>query len=94
MIFRRTQNFKKHFEKLSPPLQNATKKSFSLFKDNPTFPHHPSLKIKPLKGSSDIWEGHITRGCVFTFHKENDNITGEPIIVFRNIGSHDIYNNP
>jgi hypothetical protein len=47
-----------------------------------------------MRGQPGIWEGHVSEGYVFTFHRENDPKTGEVIIVFRKIGKHDIYNNP
>jgi len=47
-----------------------------------------------MQGHSDIWEGHVTREYVFTFHIEQDPDTGETIFVFRNIGIHEIYRSP
>jgi mRNA-degrading endonuclease YafQ of YafQ-DinJ toxin-antitoxin module len=94
MIFRRTPHFIRQFEKLSPELKKATKKSFKLFEANPIYPYHPSLRINILKGSDNIWEGHVTKECVFTFHMETDDKTGMAVIRFRRIGSHDIYDNP
>ena len=47
-----------------------------------------------MQGHPDIWEGHVTRQVVFTFHIEQDPDSGETIYVFRNIGTHDIYRRP
>jgi hypothetical protein len=75
-------------------IQEVAKEKFELFKENPTYPYHPSLRIKKMKGWSKIWEGHVTEGYVFTFHKDIDPETEETIFVFRKIGTHDIYRNP
>jgi hypothetical protein len=47
-----------------------------------------------MQGHPNIWEGHITRKYVFTFHIEKDPDTGEHVYVFRNIGTHEIYRRP
>jgi mRNA interferase RelE/StbE len=57
-------------------------------------PFHPSLRIRKMQGHPDIWEGHVTRDYVFTFHVDKDPESGEAIFVFRNIGTHEIYRSP
>lgn len=47
-----------------------------------------------MQGYENRWEGHITREYVFTFEETIDNETDEPVILFRRIGTHDIYDNP
>ena len=94
MRYRRTSTFKKCFRDLPDDLQEITAQKFKLFKENPTYPYHPSLRIKKMKGYEGVWEGHVADDCVFTFHKETDPRTGETVIVFRKIGKHDIYRNP
>lgn len=94
MQFRRSQTFHDCFTRLPDDVKNQAKERFKLFKSNPYYPYHPSLHIKPMRGWKGVWEGHISEGYVFTFHRENDPETGEIIIVFRKIGKHDIYNNP
>ena len=78
---------------LPKEIREIAKEKFRLFKDNPYYPYHPSLRIKPMKGFSGVWEGHVTRGYVFTFHRIEDE-SGEIIFEFRKIGKHDIYENP
>lgn len=80
--------------KLPDAVIKIAKEKFSLFKESPNYPYHPSLRIKPIQGFPGIWEGHISIEYVFTFSKETDEETGEVIFVFRKIGRHDIYNNP
>jgi mRNA interferase RelE/StbE len=87
----RLQSFKEGFDRLPKDIQDQVREKFKLFKDNP---QHPSLRIKKMKGYENIWEGHITRGYVFTFHWDSDSETGEHIAVFRKIGTHAIYKDP
>ena len=94
MKFRKSSTFTRNMGKLPNTIREAAKEKFKLFKENPYYPYHPSLRIKPMKGYPGIWEGHVTRSYVFTFHKETDDETGEIIFVFRKIGKHDIYDNP
>jgi hypothetical protein len=74
-------------------VRDAIKEKFLLFKENPNYPYHPSLRIKQMEGFPGIYEGHISKSLVFTFHKEV-NKNGDQIIVFRKIGTHDIYKIP
>lgn len=94
MQYRRTSTFKKCFRDLPERIQRKAKEKFELFKNNPHYPYHPSLRVKSMKGYPGIWEGHVTLNYVFTFHIDEDPETGEKIFVFRKIGSHDIYRNP
>ena len=94
MQFRRTPKFKEDFNKLPNDVQELVKKRFLLFQENPYYPYHPSLRIKPMQGYKEIWEGHITLAYVFTFHREKDPTSEDIIIFFRRIGRHDIYKNP
>jgi len=47
-----------------------------------------------MMGHPTVWEGHISRQYVFTFHIERDPATEEIVYVFRNIGTHEIYRQP
>ncbi len=95
MKYRPTEPFWQAYAQLSPGLKKKARQAFRLFQrgtENPPF--HPSLRIRKMQGHPDIWEGHITLQCVFTFHIEQDPDTGERIYVFRNIGTHEIYRRP
>lgn len=88
MKFRQSKTFRKSFVKLAPDLQELAKEKFGLFVVNP---HHPSLKTKKMGGKTEeIWEGHITRGCVFTF-RFVDSEDGDKICEAIDIGTHAIY---
>jgi len=95
MKFQATEAFWKAYGQLPSRLKDRARQAFRLFQEgaqNPPF--HPSLRIRKMQGHPDIWEGHVTRHLVFTFHIEQDVDSGETIFVFRNIGSHEIYRRP
>lgn len=84
--------FKRNLNALPADVREAAKEKFKLFKNNPNYPYHPSLRIKPMKGFNGVWEGHVALGYVFTFQRVEED--GEIIFEFRKIGKHDIYDNP
>lgn len=85
MKYRRTEHFKQAFQALPTGIQEKAAKAFHLFQENP---RHPSLVIKKIKGTADIWEGRVDQGYRFTFHYEKM-ADGETVMVFRNIDNHD-----
>jgi len=95
MKFRATEPFWKAYAQLPAPQKEKARQAFLLFQEgaqNP--PYHPSLRIRKMRGHPEIWEGHVSRETVFTFHIEQEADTGETVYVFRHIGSHEIYRNP
>ena len=85
MILFRTKVFKKEYQKLSQQVQKITNKKLKLFIENP---QHPSLGVKKIKGSLNIWEASITMNYRFTFQIEKSEI------ILRNIGTHKILLKP
>ena len=81
MKLARTARFARDFRSLPPDIQRRAAKQLQLLLDNP---RHPSLRIKKMEGSQDIWEGRITKGYRFTFQVRNDTY------ILRRIGTHDI----
>ena len=85
MKFYRTERFKKNCQKLPAEIKKAAQKQFSfLFSD----PKHPSLNIKKMQDSRNIWEGRITESYRFTFQIKDDTY------ILRTIGTHDVLKNP
>lgn len=80
-----TDKFKKSYKKLPEEIKKAAQKQFLLLLSNP---NHPSLNRKKMKGLPGIWEARITHGYRFTFQVEGD------LYILRNIGAHDILENP
>lgn len=91
MKYRRTDRFKRAFERLPENIRRKAVAAFRLFQDNPS---HPSLQIEKLAAQRDIWSGRVGQQYRFTFHYERDPETGERICVFRVIGTHEVYRKP
>lgn len=93
--YRPTEPFWKAYAQLPAEVKEKAREAFRLFREGAEHPpFQPSLRIRKMQGHPDIWEGHVTRQYVFTFHIETDTETGETIYVFRRIGTHDIYRQP
>ncbi len=73
--------FKKQYQGLPRKIQDAFHDKLKLLLDNP---RHPSLRVKKIQGTKNIWEGSITMHYRFTFHVDGNTA------VFRAIGTHDI----
>ncbi len=84
LAFKTTRAFDKSFHTLPLHIQERTLAKLALYEKEP---RHPSLRVKKLKGTTDIWEMSVTRNYRITFQREGE------IILFRNIGSHDILGN-
>jgi mRNA-degrading endonuclease YafQ of YafQ-DinJ toxin-antitoxin module len=88
MKFRQSKTFRRSLARLHPDLQKQAKEKFKLFVSDQ---HHPSLKTKKMGGKQEeIWEGHITEGCVFTFRYTEDE-NGNKVCEAIDIGTHAIY---
>ena len=80
MIFERTTRFKRAAKRLGTQDQERLAKALFLYDDNPS---HPSLGLKRIQGTKNIWEGRASDALRFTFEK----IEGG--ILLRNVGPHD-----
>jgi len=85
MRIERTVRFKRDFKGLPESLKRRAEKQLTLLFQNPS---HPSLRIKKMEGSKDIWEGRITKAHRFTFQIREDTC------LLRRIESHDILKTP
>lgn len=84
MRFRRTKRFKNAFRTLPVPIQEKAIKALRLLAENP---RHPSLQVKKIQGTENIWEARVDRKYRFTFQLENEN--DQTAVVLRNIDNHD-----
>lgn len=76
--------FKRDYKKLSSSSQKRVKKAlFQMERDL----KYPSLKVKKIKGTRDIWEARASDTIRITF-----NLSGNTIIL-RTVGKHDILRN-
>jgi len=95
MKYRPTAPFWEAYSRLSPTAKRKARRAFRLFQQGAESPpFHPSLRIRKMMGHPTVWEEHISRQYVFTFHIERDPATEEIVYVFRNIGTHEIYRQP
>lgn len=80
MKFSRTERFKKAYLTLPPRDRERAKKALRLMAADPC---HPSLMVKRVQGTADIWEARATKALRITFQREGD------AVVLRNCGPHD-----
>ena len=77
--------FDKDFRRLHPDIKNIVLNKIAIFMDNPS---HPSLRIKKIRGTADIWEMSITKNYRVTFKPAGDTR------ILRKVGTHNVLNNP
>lgn len=80
MIFERTARFKRAAKKLTGQDRERLAKALSLYE---TAPSHPSLGVKRMQGTKEVWEGRASDAVRFTFEKIDGGI------LLRNVGAHD-----
>ncbi len=76
----RTGVFKEDFTQLPKPTQEKFERKIKLFMNNI---HHPSLRVKKMRGHKNRWEASIDMFYRFTFEIHSDHY------LFRRIGPHD-----
>ncbi len=81
MILEFTNAFKADYDHLPNPIQKQTQKALKLLAANP---RHPSLQVKRIQGTHDVWEARVTLAYRLTFNWKGN------IITVRRIGTHDI----
>ena len=80
MTIIRLNPFKKDYKNLTLNIQKQTDKKIALLINN--F-RHPSLRVKRVQRTKDIWEGSITKNIRFTFQIIRD------AYILRRVGEHD-----
>jgi mRNA interferase RelE/StbE len=60
----RTDSFLRDYRKLPRLIQTQTDHKLKLFLSNS---RHPSLRVKPIRGHTNLWEGRITKNYRFIF---------------------------
>ena len=81
----RSDHFKKMFGKLPIDIQDRTGDTLERFLSNA---RHPSLHVKKMEGSPDIWEMRVTENYRITFQYVREGI------LLRKIGTHDVLRHP
>jgi mRNA interferase RelE/StbE len=80
MSFKMTERFKRAYKKLDPTKQSSIKKAILKMENNI---NHPSLRVKRIQGTVNIWEASADLSIRLTFSRANQEIT------LRNCGEHD-----
>ncbi len=79
-----SKRFKKEYSNLPKEIQKNFDEKLSLFLEQTS---HPSLRVKRIQGTKNLWEGSITMKYRFTFEFIENGVQ------FRAIGTHDILKN-
>jgi mRNA-degrading endonuclease RelE of RelBE toxin-antitoxin system len=80
MNFIETEHFRKAYKPLSDEIKARLKKALRQLSVNI---RHPSLQVKKIKGTKDIWEARVSLDYRLTFQIVKD------YIILRNVGHHD-----
>ena len=84
MLLRRTERFKKDFERLPGEVQNRVEKTLAMFLSDP---RHPSLRTKKMQGTP-FWEMRVGDIYRITFELVPDRV------LLRRVGTHNILRQP
>ena len=77
-----SDRFMKHYKKLSAQEQNQFKQKLRLFVSNP---YHPSLRVKRIQGTDDLFEFSVNMDIRVIWYYEGDNL-----VALVDIGHHDM----
>ena len=80
-----TRPFDRDYARLPQQIKDQSYKQLALLLENP---RHPSLQLKKMRGTADIWEARITRGYSLTLLMVGDTL------ILRRIGPHDVLREP
>lgn len=80
MNFIETNRFKRAYKSLSSQAKERSKEALRTLATNI---RHPSLQVKKIKGTRDIWEARAGLDYRITFQMIKD------YIILRNVGHHD-----
>jgi hypothetical protein len=95
--FERLPRFDREFRRMSRELQKAFLAMLPLFiaalrESPPAFP--PALRVKRVQGTDGIWEVTFAADGRATFSYGDEVIPGEPHVVWRRVGTHDVLRDP
>ena len=77
-----TPRFQKHCKGLADQEKKQLKNKLALLAENPT---HPSLRIKRIQGTADLFECSVNMDLRMIWYYE-----GEKMIILVDVGHHDI----
>lgn len=85
MKIQTTRPFDRDYGRLPEEVKERVDKQLALLMSNP---QHPSLRLKRIRGTADIWEARVTRSDRITLQ-----IAGDTFIL-RRVGPHDVLRQP
>lgn len=74
-------HFKRDYKKLTSIAKEKVKKAIFLMEDDLRY---PSLRVKKIKGTKNIWEARASESLRITFNMEGN------VIILRTTGEHDV----
>ena len=80
MNFLETSRFRRAYKSLPEEIKTRVKESLGILAVNMKY---PSLRVKKIKGTKDIWEARISLDYRLTFQMFKN------YIILRNVGHHD-----
>lgn len=94
--FERTARFLREFTKLTPEQQAQFLAAVGLFVDDLGATHlpRPSLRVKRVQGTEDIWEFTWAGDGRATFQYGPERLAGHLHVQWRRISSHAIFTDP
>lgn len=94
--FEQSSRFKRDYKALTPEQQgqfrNAVEKFVTDLNSGDGFGR--GLRVKKVQASADVFEMTWANDGRATFHYGNEQLDGQPHVVWRRVGTHDIFNQP
>jgi hypothetical protein len=95
--FERLARFDREFRRMPRELQRAFLAMLPLFiaalrNSPPTFP--PALRVKRVQGTDGVWEVTFAPDGRATFAYGSELRPGEPHVIWRRVGSHQVLTDP
>jgi hypothetical protein len=95
--FERLARFDREFRRLPRELQRAFLAALPLLIEAlrtkpPAFP--PSLRVTRVQGSDGVWEMTFAPDGRATFAYGDERVAGEPHVIWRRVGTHDVLSEP
>ncbi len=85
MKLQTTRPFDRDYAGLPEETKERVEKQLALLLLNPS---HPSLRLKRIKGTADIWEVRVSRNYRLTLQLAGDTY------LLRRVGPHDVFDRP
>ncbi len=74
------ESFRAFYRKLPAPIQRKVDKQLRLLSENP---RHPSIQLKKIRGTADLWEARVDRQYRLSLEMKGDTV------YLRVVGNHD-----